>query len=185
VGHVGLTDGSERVFAVERLVGQAEAALGQVGGVVVGPAGVGEHRQPERAGHALAAEPPHEVQQAGGGVHRVDGIEVGPDRVQVQRLDALLVHEAGVEVTDLLGLRTGLVGGGRQRLQQGVDVAFGLVSQAVERSVAGPVVGDRRLQEPAAVHGPEQVVLRTDGRILVVTVDPGGGHLHCAPCVGR
>ena len=73
----------------------------------------------------------------------------------------------------------------RVEVQQGVDVAFGLVSQAVERSVAGPVVGDRRLQEPAAVHGPEQVVLRTDGRILVVTVDPGGGHLHCAPCVGR
>ena len=98
---VRLADGGEVVVGVVRLVGQAEAVLGEVRDVAVGLPAVGRDEQAEDAAdaHPLErAEGAHERRDVG---DRLDLAELVGQRLRAERLDALLVHEAGVEVADL------------------------------------------------------------------------------------
>ena len=64
----------------------------------------------EEAAAAAALEAADELDQGGQVGQRRDLLEVGPDRLGAERLDPLLVHEAGEQVADLLRVRAGLVG---------------------------------------------------------------------------
>ena len=108
-------------------------------------------------------------------LHRVDGTDRGQivgDRGKIERLDPLLVEEAGVQVADLLGLAAGLVVLPAQVVEQVAHTLLGAVPQAVEGAVARPVVGDLGPVEPRPVHVAEEVVLRADVGFAFGQVDP-------------
>ena len=61
-------------------------------------------------------------------------------------------------------------------LDDGVHGLFGGVAQRGEGAFQRPVVRDGGLREPRAVHVPEEVVLRADGRVDIGQYDSGAAH---------
>src|SRR5690606_25291040 len=90
-------------------------------------------------------------------------LEVGLERGGAEGLDALLGHERGVEVADLLGLTGGVRGGGVR--DDVADALLGQVAQHHEGAVAGPVGGDLVLADVGAVDEAGEVVLRPHGGV--------------------
>ena len=172
VADVRRTDVGERVLAVVGLVGQADAALVEVGHVALGIAAVGADVHAEDAADALAverAERRDEARDVGDGV---DLRELALERGGAERLDALLVHEAGVEVADLaLLVVLGSLAGGLDDL---ADLGLGLVDQRHECAGGGTVGLDLRGAQPGAVDVAEQVVLDADLRVELSRVDAVG-----------
>ena len=160
------------VAVVVRLVGEAEAGLHEVDDVAAGVVAVVADVVLDEPGRAVALEPAHHGEQLVDVTDRVDLREVGGDRLGAERLDAIDVHERGVEVADLplVGAGRGVRRGGL--LEDGVHVLLRLVAQLVERAVGGPVRRDRGVGQPATVHVAEQVVLRADVAGQLVGVDP-------------
>ena len=161
VGDVLLADLGELLLAVVALVGQADAALEHVEDVALGVLVVGVHVGAEHPAAAAPLERPEERGQRGEVGEGVDLLQQPVDRSMAELLDALLVHEAVVEVADLGGLAAldRPVGAGRD------DVAYLLLrdlGKGHEGSPGGPVGGDLRGREPAAVDVTEQVVLHAD-----------------------
>ncbi len=154
------------VVAVVRLVGQAEAALSQVEDVAVGLPGVGVDVGAERLADALAAQFGQGANQVVLAVDRLDLRQLVLDRRQPEFLDPILVHEAGEQVADLLGLGAGgVVSPGGDFLDDRPEVGLGLLPKGVERAVGRAVGRDLGRIQPRAVDVPEQVVLRPDLRI--------------------
>src|SRR6185312_17565001 len=81
----------------------------------------------------------------------------------------------GIEHADLAG-RTGRVGVPGGVLDDGVHGLFGGVAQRGEGAFQRPVVRYGGLREPRAVHVPEEVVLRADGRVDIGQYDSGAAH---------
>jgi hypothetical protein len=160
VRDVRRTDLGEVVVVVVRLVGQAEAALGQVDDVLVGLLGVGVDPVVEDARHTLQLELPEDRDQAGQILGLADQRELVGDRLGAQLLDRLGVHEARVEVGDLPRLAALRVAGRGGLLDDRPDVLLGGVPERVERTVDRLVRGNLVLSQPRPVHEPVQVVLR-------------------------
>ena len=133
VRDVGRADVGELVLAVVGLVGQAGAALHDVDQVAGGVPVVGVDVGAEEAAAAAALEAADELDQGGQVGQRRDLLEVGPDRLGTERLDPLLVHEAGEQVADLLRVRPGLVGALGELLDDRLDPLLGLVARAPRR----------------------------------------------------
>ena len=174
VADVGLADGGEVVVGVVRLVGQAETVLREVGDVAVGLPAVGGDEQAEDAAdaHALErAEGAHERRDVG---DRLDLAELVGQRLRAECLDAVLVHEAGVEVADLAFLTCWIVG---RMVAAGLDdrshLLLGLVEQRHEGAGGGAVGRDVGGAQPRPVDVPEQVVLDADVGIETRDVDGG------------
>ena len=97
------------------------------------------------------------------------------DRRHAQLLDAVLVHEGGIEVAHLLPLGAGrIVFGGGAFLDDLMEVGFGLVDQGREGPVVGAVGGDFRLFQPRAVDRTIEVILEADRGVKIRPVDAAG-----------
>src|SRR5262249_23034698 len=86
--------------------------------------------------------------------------ELIADRLQPELLDALLVHEAGVQVADLpgLGAGCGVIPAGRL-LADRPEILERLVPELEEGAVPAILRGDIRLGQPTAVDMAEEVIL--------------------------
>jgi hypothetical protein len=161
---VGGPDLGGLVGAVVRLVGQAQAALHDVGHVPLGVAAVGRDVQADDARHAGALQVAQHLDEGGHVGDAVDAVQVVLQRLGAERVDAVGVHEAGVELADLA--LVGVEVGGRvvECVAAGLDDAahdpLGLVDQRHERAGRGAVGLDGRVAQPGSVHVPEEVVLR-------------------------
>ena len=160
------------VVAVVGLVGQAQPGLGQMDQIARRVLGVGVHVEADAAAH------PAPLQQADDGGQRlavgggVDDRQFLQQRSHSALLDGLLVDEAGVQVTDSLGVGIG------SATARGIDddlanLFLGAVVELAEGPVGGTVGGHRVLGQPAAVDVAEKVVLGADRGIAVRQVDPG------------
>ena len=171
---VRLADGGEVLVGVVRLVGQAEAVLGEMRDVAVGLPAVGGDEQAEDAADAHPLERAERAHERGDVGDRLDLAELVGQRLRAEGLDALLVHEAGVEVADLASPHLGVVGrDGRGRSRRSIDLLLRLVEQRHEGAGGGAVGGDVGGAQPRAVDVPEQVVLDADVGIVPRDVDGG------------
>ena len=167
VGHVLRPVLGERVVAVVRLVGEAEPALRDVDDVPIRVPIVGFHVATDEAAEILPLEPTEQPGQSVQILERVDRREVGRQRSVAERLDTLLVHEAGEQVPDLLAIapgRRGSRGGRFARLAQDfANVGLGLQHEIHEPADGRQIGTELGGREPRPVHMSEQVVLRTNG----------------------
>jgi hypothetical protein len=162
------------VLAVVRLVGESEAALHQLDDVAGGVFAVVADVPLDQPGGAMALQPAEQVQQLPRRRDAADVGQVGGQRLGVQLLGPVGVHERCVEVPHLL-LVGARAGAGRGSLLQDVpDVDLRLVAQLVERPVGGAVGWDLHLRQPAGVDVTEQVVLRAYVFRQLVDRDPTG-----------
>jgi hypothetical protein len=162
----------ERVLAVVRLVGQADAALQHVHDVLVGLLGVDVHAVPEDAADALQLQRAERRDQVRAVLDPGGQGELVRDRVGAEPLDGLLVEEAAVQVGDLARLAALGVPGGQGLLDQPADALLGVVGQRVKGAVDRLVGGDLVRVQPRAVRVQVQVVLRPDGSGQPRNVDP-------------
>ncbi len=165
VGEVLLADLGELLLAVVALVGQPDPALQHVDDVALGVAVVGVDVGAEQPAATTTLEGAEETGQRPHVGEGLDLLQQRQDRGVAEPLDALLVHEAGVEVADLARL---VVVGGRACRDPpcaGLDdlqhLLLGRLGQQGERPPGGPVGRYLRGVEPPAVDVAEQVVLDT------------------------
>ncbi len=127
---------------------------------------------PKTLADALAVELAERRDEAGDVGDGVDLGELGLQGSGAERLGALLVHEARVEVADLalLVVLRGLAGG----LDDLAHLGLGLVDQHHEGAGGGSVGLDLLGAEPGAVHVAEQVVLGADLGVELCRVDAVG-----------
>ena len=105
-------------------------------------------------------------------LERGDLREVRLERLEPQLLDLGLVHEAVVEVADLLGV--GVAAGGLGRVfDDAAQLHLGVVGDLVEAAVARLVGRDLEGVEPLAVLVTVEVVLLADGVVVERGVDTG------------
>ena len=142
-------------------------------GVLFGVALVGADAHREGQPDAKASGPGKRRRQLAAVADAGDRAQLVLQRRDAQRLEPRLVHEALVEVADLLAVRAG----GRLRPRLGLDDgSHGLlaaIAEDAERAVTGPIGGDRRVVDPPAVHVAKEVVLGTDRQVHARDVDSG------------
>ena len=169
MGDVRRPDLRERVLAVVRLVGKADAALEHLDDVAVGVPVVAVDVGVDEAADSRPLQPSDQADQLGRVGHRCDRREVVAERIGTEPLDLGLVHEAGEDVAELLRIRPGLGVAGVGAVG-GVTEDVGRIALGVEHEideVAGrrEVGGDLGRRQPRAVDVPEQVVLGPDRRV--------------------
>ena len=131
------------------------------GGAAERPAG-GDRRQVARLGRQIARR-----------LDRVDPAQLGLDRGGAELLEARLVHDAGVEIGDLLGGRSARPVRTRGDLfDDRAQIEVGAVGDLGERAVADAIAGHRDARQPAAVDMAIQIVLGRDGTIEAGDIDP-------------
>ena len=105
-------------------------------------------------------------------LERADARQLAGQRLVAQAFTAFGVHEAGVQVADLLGFAASL---GALVLLRGLDdgqqLRRGVLAQLHERAPARAVARDLGLLQPLAVQVREEIVLRTHGGVDVLGVD--------------
>ena len=97
---------------------------------------------------------------------RVDLREPRLQRIGAELVERGFVHEAGVEVADLLRRAARLlvlVAG--QLFDERVEIRFRFLVELDERAVHRPIGGNLRLRQPPAVDVTEQIVLRANGLV--------------------
>ncbi len=151
-------------------IGQAQAALAEVGDVDrrVVEIGVGVDQQ-RRAHHALPVA--HQADQHAGVLDAVHVLERGRDRVQAGLVDRGFVEIGAEVVVDLLrvGVRRRIPG--LQAFDQVAHLVVGAIPQFVERAPGRLVGRDLGVLDPGAVHRQEQVVLRAHGLVHARAID--------------
>jgi hypothetical protein len=169
----GGAGGLEVVEAVVALVRQRQSALDEERHVALRVARVGLDVEVDQRGDAVTLELARGAQEAG---DVGDGVHAGQDvrqRCRPELLDALGVHEAGVEIADLAGLGAGL--GIRGLHHDRVDVLLGLFGDQVERTPPRLVVRDVGAVQPRAVDVAEKIVLRADLGAQLLERETGAG----------
>ena len=172
VGDVRLPDLGELLLAVVGLVGQPEAALGDVEEVAVGVAVVGVDVGAEQAVAADPLELAEERRQVAHVAQALDRVDQRPQRPGAEGVDPLGVHERGEQVAHLAGV-LGVVGAGHlgrvalgaargELLDDLAHLLLGGVGEGDERPPGGAVGRDLGLVQPAAVDVTEEVVLGSD-----------------------
>ena len=149
------------VLAVVGLVGQPEPGLHQLDDVAAGVVAVVADVPLDQTRGAVPLQPAEQLQQLSDRGDAADVGEVGGERLRVELLGTVGVHERGVEVADLALVHAGPFAGLGRLLEQGAHVGLCLVAQLVERAVRRAVVGDLGGGEPPGVDVSEQVVLGT------------------------
>jgi hypothetical protein len=160
VADIGVALGLEAGVAVEQVVvavGQAEAALAEVDDVLGRILVVLVDATAERsidADHAVMGDESWQVVDAG---HRVDAVELGLQRLHAEGFELAFIHEARIQVADLLLAR--IVRGLLRVLDDDAQVRERLVVELVERAIAGLVGGNLGRRQPMAVDVLVEVVL--------------------------
>ncbi len=130
--------------------------------------GVHAGRRAERSAGVHRREPADLPGERRRGVDGIDAIELLADRLRPERLHAVLVHHARVEVTDLLLRPAPAV----EPFDQPAHVVLGAIGELGEGAVGHAVRGDVGAGEPSAVHEAVEIVLRADGAVEGVGIQP-------------
>ncbi len=120
--------------------------------------GADAHAENRRAPAKLALA--HEGGHLGLGLDRVDGVEAGLDRFEIQAFDVGFVHHRVIDSGDL-GVVAGQFRIGDQAHQNGLGTGFGQVAQGDEAAVGGLVCGNDHGLRGRAV----DVVIETVARL--------------------
>ena len=121
---------------------------------------------------AVAVSTPASVARSRTRAHGIEPRERRANRRSPERVDASLVHDARVQVGDLLLGRTGAASGcAREVFDDRAQVGLGAIGEFREGAVGGAIGRDVGAGEPAPVRETEQVVLRPDGAIDRVEVE--------------
>ncbi len=172
IGLVGLALGGEIVGAVVFAFRQAQSPDTDIQRV---------HRRVLHVLHDVEAE--DAAAEAGlGGPHQAGDVAVAGaganlgqilgHRLGTQLFQHGLVHEAGVQGTDLAGVVRGRIGG--RLFDDGTQLALGIFIKHVERAVAGLVRRDFDAFQIFAIGVGVEVVARADARVSAVEVKAPG-----------
>ncbi len=137
IGQIGLALSGEVRLQIVVAVRQAQAALTQIGRVHVRLLQVLEHVDAEQGGAETFVALPHQPGHAGVVGDGLDRRQIGGQRGRRQLIDPGLVHEAGVQGADLLGVGVDRVGGAG--FDDGLQLALGVLVKHVERAEPGLV----------------------------------------------
>lgn len=98
----------------------------------------------------------------------VDARQLICQGAQSARLDRRFIEEAGVEITDLLRVRSGGSVGLGRFFEDVVQIALRAVFQQGERSVIGAIGRNRGVRQPLAIPVTIEVILRSHGLVEVL-----------------
>ncbi|MNI20573.1 hypothetical protein D3C73_740610 [compost metagenome] len=172
IGDIGFALRGEVGLQIIVAVRQAQTALTQIGRVDVRVLQVLEHRQAEQGAAEAFVAGAHQAGHVAMVRHGADGGQVGGQGLGAQLVHTGLVHEAGVQGADLLGVGVGRVGGAG--LDDGAQLGLRILIQDVERAEAGLVGRNLGVLQIDAVGVGVEVVARIHRQVAAVQIKAPG-----------
>ncbi|MNQ10264.1 hypothetical protein D3C85_230950 [compost metagenome] len=156
-------------------VGQAQAGLADVDRVLLGVLRIGRHISGKRRRNAIALQIGEQRRQVFLVLDGSHAGQFGMQGLEAGRIARLVVHEARVQVGDLVRLASGLAGIFHGGVDQSAQLALGDFAQFDVRAPDGFVGRDFRIAGPDTVDIAVEIIPGADCRVQGFHVDAGDG----------